>query len=189
MTDFSDRLTRVLHDAVPEPPYELDPAAIRASGTHRERRKRLLAPALAAAAVTAVAIGVPLAVHSPATHQRLTSLQPAVPPPPAGFTASEFQMAPAAGAELVIGGMALPRAACAPQQISATAATRRTEGGVLGVIRLVGAVISHQAGLAERCALPIARGPSALVGTDGQRLKGCCRAETGPARPKIHVRT
>ena len=83
----------------------------------------------------------------------------------------------------------MPRAACAPQQISATAATRRTEGGVLGVIRLVGAVISHQAGLAERCALPIARGPSALVGTDGQRLKGCCRAETGPARPKIHVRT
>src|SRR3984957_15224094 len=64
MTDIGDPLPRVLHDAVPEPPYELAPAAIRASGTHRERRKRLLAPALAAVAVAAVAVGVPLAVHS-----------------------------------------------------------------------------------------------------------------------------
>jgi hypothetical protein len=49
-------------------------------------------------------------------------------------------------------------------------ATRRTSGGVLGVIRLVGAVISHQAGLAERCTLPIMRGPTALTGPDGRVL-------------------
>jgi len=41
---------------------------------------------------------------------------------------------------------------------------------VLGVIRLLGAVISHHDGIAERCTLPIARGPSALIGTDGRRL-------------------
>jgi len=65
----------------------------------------------------------------------------------------------------------MPRATCTLGQISATAATRRTDGGVLGVIRLVGAVVDHQDGVAERCALPIARGPSALIGANGRRLK------------------
>src|SRR5258707_6834060 len=82
MTDLGDRLARVLHDAVPEPPHELDPAAIRASATHRERRKRLLAPALAAAAVAAVAIGGPLPRHPLATHQPPRPPRPAPPPPP-----------------------------------------------------------------------------------------------------------
>jgi hypothetical protein len=168
MTYFHDRLARVLHDAVPEPPNELDPSAIRASATLHGRRKRLLAPALAAAAVAAVAIGVPLAAHQLATRQRPGPEQLAVPPPPAGFTASEFRMAPT-GVE-VVGGVALPRATCAARQISATAATRRTGGGVLGVIRLVGAVVSHRYGFAERCTLPIAQGPSALIGADGRRL-------------------
>jgi hypothetical protein len=63
------------------------------------------------------------------------------------------------------------RATCTPRQISAAAATRRTDGGVLGVIRLVGAVVSRRDGLAERCTLPITRGPSALIGPDGRRLK------------------
>jgi hypothetical protein len=63
MTDCGDRLARVLHDAVPEPPHELEPSAIRASATQHGLRKRLLAPTLAAAAVAAVAIGVPLAGH------------------------------------------------------------------------------------------------------------------------------
>jgi len=170
MTNFGDRLARVLHDAVPEPPRELDPSAIRASATQHERRTRLLAPALAAAAVAAVAIGVPLAGHQLATQQRPGPRQPAVPSPPPGFTANEFRMAPP-GVEMYIGGVSMPRATCTPQQISATAATRRTDGGVLGVIRLVGAVVSHRDGLAERCTLPIARGPSALIGTDGRRLK------------------
>jgi hypothetical protein len=169
MTDFGDRLARVLHDAVPEPPHELDPSAIRASATQRGHRKRLLAPALAAAAVAAVAIGVPLAGHQLATHQQPGPQRPAVPSPPAGLTASEFRMAPPP--QLVVGPDLMPRATCTPHQISATAATRRTDGGVLGVIRLVGAVVSHRDGLAERCTLPIARGPSALIGTDGRRLR------------------
>jgi hypothetical protein len=92
-----------------------------------------------------------------------------VPSPPTGFTATEFRMA--APPQLVVGGAPLPRATCTPHQINATAATRRTDGGVLGVIRLVGAVVSHRDGLAERCTLPVARGPSALIGTYGHRLK------------------
>jgi hypothetical protein len=72
---------------------------------------------------------------------------------------------------VVIGGAPIPRASCKPRQISATAATRRTDGGVLGVISLVGAVISHRAGLAERCSLPIKLGPTALIGPDGRVLE------------------
>jgi hypothetical protein len=169
MTDFGDRLARALHDAVPEPLYQLDPGAIRASATRHGLRKRVLAPALAAAAVAAVAIGVPLAMHQLPAHQRPGPQGPAVPSPPAGFSASEFRMA--APPQLVIGGRPMPRATCTPQQISATAATRRTEGGVLGVMRLVGAVVSHRNGVAERCTLPVARGPSALIGADVRPLK------------------
>jgi hypothetical protein len=169
MTDPGDRLARVLRDAVPEPPHELDPRAIRASATHHGHRKRLLAPALAAAAVAAVAIGVPLAGHQLATHQQPGPRGPAVPSPPARSTASEFRMAPPP--QLVIGVAPLLRATtCTPRQISATAATRKTDDGVLGVIRLVGAVVKHPDGLALRCTLPIARGPSALIGADGRRL-------------------
>jgi hypothetical protein len=169
MTDFGDRLARVLVDAVPEPPNEVDPSAIRAEATPHGHRKRVLAPALAAAVVAAVAIGVPLAAHQLATRQRPGPGRLAVPSPPAGFTASEFRMASPFGVE-AIGPASMPRATCTPRQISATAATRRTGGGVLGVIRLVGAVVSHRYGFAERCTLPIARGPSALIGTDGRRL-------------------
>jgi hypothetical protein len=169
MTDFDDRLARVLHDAVPEPPHELDLSAIRASATQHGHRKRLLAPALAALAVAAVAIGVPLAGHQLATQHQPGPRPLAVPSPPVRFTANEFRMAPPP--QEVIGPVPMLRATCTPQQISATAATRRTDGGVLGVIRLVGAVVSHKYGLAERCTLPIARGPSALIGTDGRPLK------------------
>jgi hypothetical protein len=169
MTDFGDRLARVLHDAVPEPPHELDLSAIRASATQHGHRKRLLAPALAAAAVAAVTIGLPLAMHQLATHQQPGPRRLAAPSPPAGFTASEYRMASPFGTE-AIGGIPMPRATCTPHQIRASAATRRTDGGVLGVIRLVGAVVSHRYGLAERCTLPVARGPSALIGTDGRRL-------------------
>ena len=42
MTDLDDRLTQVLHDAVPEPPHDLNPSAIRASATQHGHRKRLL---------------------------------------------------------------------------------------------------------------------------------------------------
>ena len=174
MTDFGDRLARVLHDAVPAPPHELEPSAIRASASRHGRRKHLLAPAVAAVAVAAVAIGVPLAVHQLGAQPRRSSAHRAapasrpVPSPPARFTANEFRMAPSG--VIVIGGAPIRRATCTLKQISATAATRRTSGGVLGVIRLVGAVISHQAGLAERCTLPIVRGPTALTVQDGRVL-------------------
>jgi hypothetical protein len=169
MTDFGDRLGRVLHDAVPEPPHELDPSAIRACATQHRYRGRLLAPMLAAAAVAAVAIGIPLAAHQLGTQQYTGPRPLAVPSPPARFTASEFRVAPPP--QQVIGGPPLQRATCTPQQITAIAATRKTDGGVLGVIRLVGAVVKHWHGLALRCTLPIARGPSALIGQDGRRLK------------------
>jgi hypothetical protein len=168
VTDFDDRLARVLHDAVPEPPRELDPSAIRVGATRHGHRTRLLAPALAAAAVAAVAIGVPLAGHQLGMQHQPGPRRPAVPSPPAGFTAREFRMAPPP--QMIVGGPPLPRVTCTLHQIGATAATRRTAGGVLGVIHLVGAVVGHRDGLAERCTLPIARGPSALIGTEGRPL-------------------
>src|SRR5262249_41977816 len=94
MTNFDDRLARVLHDAVPEPPHELDSSAIRAGPTQHGHRKRLLAPPLAAAAVAAVAIGVPLARHLLAGHHQPGPGAVAVPWPPTRFTANEFRMAP-----------------------------------------------------------------------------------------------
>jgi hypothetical protein len=170
MTDLGDRLAQMLHDAVPEPPHELDPTAIRATPVRRERRKRVLAAALAAAAVAAVAIGVSLAGHQLARHQQPGVHGPAVPPPaPGNFSAREFRMAPPP--QYFTGGLIIPRATCTPQQIRATAATRRTDGGVLGVIHFIGAIVSHRNGVAERCTLPISRGPSALIGADGRRLK------------------
>jgi hypothetical protein len=182
MNDFDERLARVLHDAVPEPPHELDPGAVRVGATQHHRRKHLLAPVLAAAAVAAVAIGVPLAAHQLGTQQYTGPRPLAVPSPPARFTASEFRMAPPPQ-----GVTGLPyifsRAGCTAQQIRAIAVTRRTDGGVLGVIRLVGAVVSHQDGLAVRCTLPIARGPSALIGTDGRRLPVSLAAGDRTSRP------
>src|SRR5262245_5411893 len=169
MTDFGDRLARMLHDAVPEPPQELDPGAIRASAAQHRYRGRLLAPALAAAAVAAVAIGVPVAAHQLATQQYIGPRPLAAPSPPARFTASEFRMAPPP--QMVIGPDLLQRATCTPPQISAIATTRKTDGGVLGVIHLVGAVVKHWHGLALRCTLPITRGPTTLIGTDGRPLK------------------
>jgi len=168
MTNLGDRLAHVLRDAVPDPPHELDPGAIRASATQHGHRKRLLAPVLAAAAVAAVAIGVPLAGHQLAGHQHPGAQGPTVPSPPVRFTANEFRMAPPP--QLVIGAAPLPRPTCTPHQISAIAVTRRTDSGVLGVIRLVGAVVKHWHGLALRCTLPITRGPSALIGPHGRPL-------------------
>jgi hypothetical protein len=69
-----------------------------------------------------------------------------------------------------IGGVPLPRLTCTVGQITARAATRRTVDGVLGVIRLRGAVVTHRHGVALRCALPIRRGPAALIGAGGRRL-------------------
>jgi hypothetical protein len=65
MTDLADRLVRMLREAVPQPPHTLDPGGMRAGDSRRAHRRRVLAPALAAAAVVAVAVGVLLAVHQP----------------------------------------------------------------------------------------------------------------------------
>jgi hypothetical protein len=59
---------------------------------------------------------------------------------------------------------------CRTNQIHAVAATRRTTGGVLGVVRLVGAVLSERRGFKTRCGLPIYHGPTALVGANGRSL-------------------
>jgi hypothetical protein len=93
-----------------------------------------------------------------------------VPPPPVGFTANEFSVAaPIVGVE-PIGGTFPQRPICTARQITAEAATRSTSGGVLGVLRLRGAVVEHDHGIAVRCALPITRGPSELIGVSGRRL-------------------
>lgn len=181
MSGAGDRLGRVLHDSVPDPPGQLDPSAIRASASQHRRRTRLLAPALAAVAVAAVAIGVPLVSNQLPAGQQPVQHGPAVPSPPTGFTANEFRMAPPP--ELQTGGPPLPRPTCSLRQISATAVTRRTSGGVLGVIGFAGAVVSHRHGFAERCTLPIARGPSALIGPHGQRLRVPLVAGDSTSRP------
>lgn len=169
MTGIDDRLARVLKDAVPDPPRDLDPAALRAVSVRRVRRKRVLRPALAAVAVAAGVIGIAVAEHQAAIHHRPSPTGPAGSSRPAGYADSEYGMALWQSAP-VVGGIALPRATCTPRQISATAVTRRTAGGVLGVIQFTGAVISDVNGSDERCALPIAQGPSALTGADGRRL-------------------
>lgn len=142
---------------------------------HVRRAWRVFAPALAGAAVLAIVIGVLVSVKQPAAPPRPgPQLRPGqqpfvVPSAPAGFTANEFRMASPFGAE-AIGGAPLPSPVCRAGQISATAATRGTEGGVLGVIHLVGAVVKHRDGVPVRCAIPGTRGPSALIGANGHRL-------------------
>ena len=185
MSEPDDRQAPLLENAMPEPPHDLESGI---SPAPRGHRKRLLAGALAAAAVAAVAIGIPLAMYHVTTRSPLNPRGPAVHSLPAGFTASDFRLASPPGQ--VIGGLPMPRPICKPHEISAIAATRRTEGGVLGVLRLVGAVVRHRDGVAERCALPIARGPSALLGMDGRRLKvplsgGDRTSPPGNPRPDI----
>jgi hypothetical protein len=59
MTELDERLAEALHKAVPQPPHDLDPAAIRTrSLQQRGPLRRRFGPALAAAAVIAVAVGV-----------------------------------------------------------------------------------------------------------------------------------
>lgn len=60
MTDLDERLAEALRAAVPEPPHQLDPQAIRDRSVRRRRPLRRYAPALAAAVVVAVAVGIAL---------------------------------------------------------------------------------------------------------------------------------
>jgi hypothetical protein len=77
MSDFEARFAQALHDAVPDPPRELEASAI---GTARRRRsRRFLAPALAVAVVVAVAVAGALmvaahrSVNRPATDNSPTA--------------------------------------------------------------------------------------------------------------------
>ena len=67
MNDVDERLARLLDDAVPRPPRELDGAEIR-NARPRRRIVRIAAPALAAAVVVAVAV-VAVVVTRPATDE------------------------------------------------------------------------------------------------------------------------
>ena len=75
MTELDEQVVELLRAAVPQPPNELDPAGIRASANGPARRVRRYAPALAAAVVVAVALGVFFALRQPATHEH-TALPP-----------------------------------------------------------------------------------------------------------------
>jgi hypothetical protein len=183
MDDFERRLAIAVKSASPEPPTEIDAEQITRTRPGR-RRAAVLAPVAAAVAVGATAVAVITLTHSHASHRAAgtgapsavstaarsaaTTAAPAVPPPPDGFSAVEFRMAPPA--QEVMGPVDIPRPTCNPAQITATAATRSSSGGVLGVIRLRGAVVKHHDGYPLRCTLPVAQGPTALVGADRRRL-------------------
>lgn len=180
MASLEDDLAVLLKQTAPEPPRAIDPdRIIRAGRAHR--RARLVAPLAAAVVVLAVTALVAVVVHRPGSHsdaagpssssasgQSVTSM--AVPKPPPGYTAAEFRLASTAGA-LAHGPAPLIHPTCALDQITARAATRRTVGGVLGVIRLRGAILEHQRGGPVRCALPVPRGPSTMLGADGRTVR------------------
>ena len=68
MTDLDEGLARALDEAVPPPPHDLDPESLRGASPP-ERRPRLLAPVLTAAAMVAVAVTI-AALAGPNTSPR-----------------------------------------------------------------------------------------------------------------------
>jgi hypothetical protein len=152
-----------------------DPPPVAVFTARRRRRYRTVATMTAAAAtVVVVALAATLIHRSSSPRPSANPSRPpgsttAIPTAPAGFANNEFRMASPFGDDAV-GPLTVPRATCAPDQITAQAATRRTNGGVLGVVRLVGAVVAHSHGQRLRCTLPISRGPTALITSNGQRL-------------------
>jgi hypothetical protein len=91
MSEADERLARALADAVPPPPHDLDPEALR-NANAPERRSGLLAPALTAAATVAAAVTIAaLAGTGRSTHPSATHHGPLVragstttTPPPSG---------------------------------------------------------------------------------------------------------
>lgn len=69
MTELDERLAEALREAVPEPPRQLDPEAIRHRSAHSSRPTRWLAPALAAATVIAIAVGITVALTRDGEHR------------------------------------------------------------------------------------------------------------------------
>ena len=174
-----------------------DPPSVEVFAARRRSRYRTIATMTAATAtVVIVALAATLVHSAPSPGPSVTASQPpetttTIPTAPSGFVNNEFRMASPFGGD-VVGGVALPRATCAPNQITATAATRRTNGGVLGVAHLVGAVVAHDHGQPLRCTLPIRRGPSALISSGGHRLAvpisaGDATAPPSNPRPDIAI--
>lgn len=182
MASIEDELAALLKQMAPEPPHAIDPEPIISAG-RAHRRAWLVAPAAAAAIVLAVVALVAVVLHRPGSRPVATGPSPttapvptigtstatAVPPPPAGYRASEFRLASTQGATAK-GPPPTIKPYCEPGQITAVAATRRTVDGVLGVIRIRGDVLEHQHGQPVRCWLPVQRGPSTLLGADGRIL-------------------
>lgn len=181
MDSFEQRFATALKAASPEPPGEFDPDRITRT---RRGRARVVAPVAAGLVVLATA-GVVAAVvadrgggHSggPSSHRshrgvpssHSSAAATPLPSAPAGFAANEFRMAPVA--QPVYGGPAFNRPTCGAAQITGTAVTRSTDGGVLGVVRLRGAIVEHDRGDLLRCSLPIGRGPSELLDARGRSL-------------------
>lgn len=187
MASIEDELASLLKQTAPEPPHAIDPESIISAG-RAHRRAWLVAPAAAAVIVLAVATLVALVVHRPGSRPAATGPSPsngtstatAVPAPPSGYRAREFRLAGPLGEVPIIGPAVIPRATCTAKQITASAATRRTIGGVLGVVRLRGDVVANDSGYPLRCSLPISHGPSRLIAADGRSLP--VRLANGNAR-------
>jgi preprotein translocase subunit SecD len=83
MTELDERLAQALRDAVPSPPRVLDPNEVRAGAAGVHHLRRVFAPAIAAAAVVIVALGVLYAVRDSGSADG--SRQPSGPPNSAIF--------------------------------------------------------------------------------------------------------
>ena len=179
MNSFEDDLATALRTHTPEPPRDIDAEDLLSAPPARagRRRRAILAPVLAAVVVLGVAVGIVVAHRygrqAPATAPRPSTGTVTPHPiahPPAGFSANEFRMA----APILLsdhGGPPVDAPACEPGQVHAIAATRRSDGGVLGVVRLLGtAMVRDSFGRRSRCSLSIATGPVALLTADGRPL-------------------
>ena len=182
--DIAARL-RLLSDSAAR---VIDTETVIASAARRSRQRRVWVAATVATVLTVTAaITIPLTVGGSSAGP---SNADALPTTPAGSTNPEFRMAPPAATQLVVGGLPARNPTCTPEQITATAITRSTAGGVLGVIRLRGAVISRSDGLLRRCSLPVEHGPTGLLDATGQALAvplapGNATSPPGNPRPDI----
>lgn len=122
-----------------------------------------------AAACTSAHPGADRAAAGTTTAGSTAAAAPAVTarPNPSG---AAFALAPPAG--LGIGGFVPSRPSCSAAQIRATAVTRGSTYGVLGMVRLHGTKTYRDEQFHERlrCSLPVRRGPVALLDAGGRRL-------------------
>lgn len=115
MSDVDERLAQALDEAVPQPPRELDPEALRNVNTPA-RRSGLLAPALTAAAMVAIAVtiaalvGTGRSTHPSATHRGplVRSGSTSAIPPPSGPVANPQRITARAVERLLARAPSLP---------------------------------------------------------------------------------